>query len=246
MTLIFIGDLHGHLVPRADVRNKPQRLVGGLARMYRRIETIRQRSSASVLIHAGNTIQGSAEALFTRRAAQVSVPNQPEFRRGGDESMMTTLDPETASTQSVMDGLQRALANAFVLYANYKRYHWQTFGPSFRDLHLLFDELGAAVMADIDPLGERIRILGGDPVAGADEVQAQAAVEPARIGASMRQVVEQAVANERTVVDGLRATIRAADEAGDPGTSSLLATRLETHEKHGWFLRELLERDGLA
>lgn len=160
--------------------------------------------------------------------------------------MTTTLDQATTSAQSVMDGLQRELANAFVLYANYKRYHWQTFGPSFRDLHLLFDELGAAAAADIDPLGERIRILGGDPIAAADEVQSHAAVAPARIGASMRQVIEQAVANERTVVDGLRATIRAADEAGDPGTSSLLATRLETHEKHGWFLRELLERDGLA
>jgi len=160
--------------------------------------------------------------------------------------MMTTRDPETASTQSVMDGLQRELANAFVLYANYKRYHWQTFGPSFRDLHLLFDELGAAAAADIDPLGERIRILGDDPVAGTEEVQTHATVEPARIGASMRQVIEQAVANERVVVDGLRTIIRAADAAGDPGTSSLLATRLEIHEKHGWFLRELLERDGLA
>jgi starvation-inducible DNA-binding protein len=42
--------------------------------------------------------------------------------------------------------LQRQLANAFVLHANYKRYHWQAYGPLFRDLHLLFDELATAVL----------------------------------------------------------------------------------------------------
>lgn len=76
LTLIFIGDLHGHLLPRPDVLNHPSRRVGGLARMYRLIESIRLRSSASLLVNAGDTIQGSAEALFTRGAAQVSVLNQ--------------------------------------------------------------------------------------------------------------------------------------------------------------------------
>ncbi len=159
---------------------------------------------------------------------------------------MTAMHEPPTQVTTVIDGLQRELANAFVLYANYKRYHWQSFGPSFRDLHLLFDELGAVAAGDIDPLGERVRILGGDPVATPDEVKARAVVEPAQVGASMRQVIEQAVANERVVVVGLRSAIAAADAGGDPGTSSLLATRLETHEKHEWFLRELLERDGLA
>ncbi len=75
LTLIFIGDLHGHLVPRPDVRSDPPRSVGGLARMYRLIESIRERATASLLVNAGDTIQGSAEALFTRGAAQVSVLN---------------------------------------------------------------------------------------------------------------------------------------------------------------------------
>lgn len=76
LTLIFIGDLHGHLVPRADVRHDPPRRVGGLARLYALIERIRGRAPASLLVNAGDTIQGSAEALFTRGAAPVSVLNR--------------------------------------------------------------------------------------------------------------------------------------------------------------------------
>jgi len=75
LTLIFIGDLHGHLVPRPDVSTNPPRMVGGLARVHSLITTIRRRSAASLLINAGDTVQGSAEALFTRGEAQVSILN---------------------------------------------------------------------------------------------------------------------------------------------------------------------------
>jgi len=48
---------------------------------------------------------------------------------------------EDAPESAVVQSLQRQVANAFILYGNYKHYHWQTFGPLFRDLHLLFDSL---------------------------------------------------------------------------------------------------------
>ena len=76
----------------------------------------------------------------------------------------------------VVECLQRQLANAFVLYANYKHYHWQTFGPMFRDLHLLFDEFATAVLGTIDDFAERLRMIGQDPVFRPDEVERQASV----------------------------------------------------------------------
>jgi DNA-binding ferritin-like protein len=47
---------------------------------------------------------------------------------------------ENREDHPVVQHLQIQVANAFVLYANYKHCHWQTFGPLFRDLHLMFDE----------------------------------------------------------------------------------------------------------
>ena len=36
--------------------------------------------------------------------------------------------------------LNRALADSIVLRDLYKKHHWQVSGPTFRELHLLFDE----------------------------------------------------------------------------------------------------------
>src|SRR5436190_7382561 len=71
---------------------------------------------------------------------------------------------ENSHEESVVNQLQRQVANAFILYTNYKHYHWQTHGPLFRDLHKLFDEFAEAVLETLDPFAERIRMIGDDPV----------------------------------------------------------------------------------
>jgi S-sulfosulfanyl-L-cysteine sulfohydrolase len=79
ITLIHTGDFHGHLIPRADVRGalagKGSRTLGGLARVYTVVEDIRKEDPNALLIHTGDTIQGSAEALFTRGQALVEILN---------------------------------------------------------------------------------------------------------------------------------------------------------------------------
>jgi 2',3'-cyclic-nucleotide 2'-phosphodiesterase (5'-nucleotidase family) len=79
ITLIHMGDVHGHLVPRPNLRSDGSgHMEGGLARMYAAIEDIRKRRKHALLLNTGDTIQGSAEALFTRGQALVDVLN--EFR----------------------------------------------------------------------------------------------------------------------------------------------------------------------
>ena len=43
--------------------------------------------------------------------------------------------------------------------------HWQTYGPLFRDLHLMFDEFAEAVLESLDEVAERVRMIGQDPPA---------------------------------------------------------------------------------
>ena len=59
------------------------------------------------------------------------------------KSIADELSRENRPDSPVVQDLRRQTANAFVLYANYKHYHWQTYGPLFRDLHKLFDRLAA-------------------------------------------------------------------------------------------------------
>ena len=75
------------------------------------------------------------------------------------------LSRENTPESPVVQDLRRQTANAFVLYANYKHYHWQTYGPHFRDLHKLFDKFAEEVLETLDPLAERVRMIGPDPPA---------------------------------------------------------------------------------
>ncbi len=80
LTLIHVGDIHGHLVSRPHTREDgTPREQGGVARMFTRIQDIRQRHPNHLLINTGDTIQGSAEAMYTQGQAMVDVLNRFGF-----------------------------------------------------------------------------------------------------------------------------------------------------------------------
>jgi starvation-inducible DNA-binding protein len=147
----------------------------------------------------------------------------------------------------VVQELQRQVANAFVLYVNYKHYHWQTFGPLFRDLHKLFDELAEEVFATIDGLAERVRMIGQDPPAHLLDAANLATVAPSTAVSNMREMVEEADRQVLIVISELRRGARIADEHDDPGSVDLFSRTVQIHEKHEWWLRDILRRnDGLC
>jgi starvation-inducible DNA-binding protein len=156
------------------------------------------------------------------------------------------LSRDNQTDSPVVRALCRQVANAFLLYANYKRAHWQAFGPHFRDLHKLFDTLASDVLETIDPLAERVRMIGQDPPAHPLEWMDVASVEAASVPASMRTAIEEADRNALIVIREMRDGVRVADEHDDPGTADVFATIVQVHEKHEWWLRDLLrEGDGL-
>ncbi|MEP6691806.1 MAG: bifunctional metallophosphatase/5'-nucleotidase [Gemmatimonadaceae bacterium] len=76
VVLVHIGDLHGHLVPRPELRAAAGRSVGGIARIATAIGRIRAAHPGStIVVNTGDAVQGSAEALFTRGGAIVSAIN---------------------------------------------------------------------------------------------------------------------------------------------------------------------------
>ena len=79
VTIIHTGDFHGHLTPRPNLRSNadyPGQMVGGLARIATKIQEIQAGKGGAgntLLMHTGDTIQGSGEALYTRGQALVDV-----------------------------------------------------------------------------------------------------------------------------------------------------------------------------
>lgn len=154
---------------------------------------------------------------------------------------------ENAADNRVVTHLQREVANAFILYTNYKHYHWQTYGPLFRDLHKLFDEFAAETLATIDEMAERIRMIGQDPVSTPRQFEETASVKASTEPKTIRDMVEEADLNLMGIIRNMRSAVKAAEEENDPGTVDLFSKIVQIHEKHEWFLREILKkRDGLT
>src|SRR6266705_3394104 len=139
------------------------------------------------------------------------------------ETLAAEVSQENSASNAVVAHLQRQVANAFVLYMNYKRYHWQTYGPLFRDLHLLFDEFATAVLATVDDFAERVRMIGQNPIANPEEILKTATVKVAERDQTLRQMIGEADVNLLVVIKEMRAAARAADEQDDPGTVDLFS-----------------------
>ena len=163
------------------------------------------------------------------------------------ESITHELSRDNSPDSPVVQDLRRQVANAFVLYANYKHYHWQTYGPLFRDLHKLFDRLAKDVLSTLDDLAERVRMIGQDPPAHLLNAADLASVSAAAPHSTMREMVEEADRHLLVVIKEMRGTAKAADEHGDPGTVDLFSRLVQIHEKHEWWMRDILRSgDGLC
>jgi starvation-inducible DNA-binding protein len=163
------------------------------------------------------------------------------------QSITRELSRENSPDSPVVRELRRQVANAFVLYANYKHYHWQTYGPLFRDLHKLFDRLAKDVLPTLDELAERVRMIGQDPPAHLLEAADLASVAAAAPHSTMREMIEEADRHLLVVIKEIRHGAKMADEHGDPGTVDLFSRLVQIHEKHEWWMRDILRSgDGLC
>lgn len=149
--------------------------------------------------------------------------------------------------QTVVETLNREQANALVAYLNYKKYHWLTYGPLFRDLHLLFEEQGAEVFAMVDELAERSLMLDGTPVADPAEYLPTATVKPSSGKLAVAEMVAEAIATHDLIIQEMHQDAEVAAQAGDIGTADLYTRLVQVHQKHRWFLKEILKKgDGLV
>jgi len=152
------------------------------------------------------------------------------------------LTAENSLESPVVQNLQRQVANAFVLYTNYKHYHWQTYGPLF-----MFDEFAGQILESVDHLAERVRMIGQDPPAHLIELADLASVATAAPHATMHDMIEEADRNALIVIKEMRTAAKIADDHSDPGTVDLLSRFVQIYEKQEWWLRDILrKRDGLC
>ena len=141
-----------------------------------------------------------------------------------------------------VEGLNQILADSLSLRDMYKKHHWQVSGPTFRQLHRLFDKHHTAQMALIDMLAERVQTLGGIAIAMPGMVVKATRIEEPPAGREQVPVqISRLLAAHEEILRKAHEVARQATANGDDGTADLLiADVIRTHEKQVWFLSEHL------
>ncbi len=154
---------------------------------------------------------------------------------------------KTPGAAAVVATLQRQQANALVAYLNYKKYHWLSYGPLFRDIHLMLDEQATQTYDTIDEFAERAIMVGGAPVGDPADYLPTASVKPSKGSLSMEKMIGEARATLDLIIEEMHEDTETATKAGDIGTADLYTRLVQTHQKNRWFLNEILQkRDGLT
>jgi starvation-inducible DNA-binding protein len=138
--------------------------------------------------------------------------------------------------------LNQLLADSIALRDMYKKHHWQVAGPTFYQLHLLFDKHFDEQLEIVDAIGERIQLLGGVSVAmGADVGEMTRIARPPRGREEVPVQIARLLEAHKIIMQDCHDIAKAADEAGDDGTNDLVVSNvLRPNELQSWFIGEHL------
>ncbi|EMY78314.1 ferritin-like protein [Leptospira weilii serovar Ranarum str. ICFT] len=142
--------------------------------------------------------------------------------------------------EAINSGLQKLLADTYILYFKTHSYHWNVTGPQFNTLHLMFQTQYNELWLSIDLIAERIRALGFYAPSSSHLLGKLTSIHEEGGVPHAEDMVRHLVKGHETVIRTARSLIPTADEGGDEVTLDLLTQRLEVHEKTAWMLRSLL------
>src|SRR3981189_3595481 len=183
---------------------------------------------------AGHNGGITAQPHFDQRA--------PEIQTCGTVSHALPLDLEEPVRLEMTEQLNLLLADTMTLRDLYKKSHWQVAGPTFYQLHLLFDKHYEEQAEIVDGIAERIQLLGGISVAMAADVAETTRIErPPRGREEVPVQISRLLDAHLLIIGHCRELGARADQLGDDGTNDLVVSDvLRGNELQVWFISEHL------
>jgi starvation-inducible DNA-binding protein len=174
-----------------------------------------------------------------QHAAPITDQHAHEIQPWGHVIRMPIALAESACRESV-EHLNQLLADTMTLRDLYKKHHRQVAGPTFYQLHLLFDKHYAEQAKLIDDIAERIQLLGGVSVAMAQDVAEMTLIpRPPRGREPVPVQISRLLHAHEIVLKETRTMARLAAERDDQGTNDLLVSSvIRVNELQAWFVSE--------
>jgi len=183
-----------------------------------------------------NTIQGRVSAQ--PRLHQTA----PEIQAYGTVSHLLPLDLEEPVRLEMTERLNQLLADTITVRDLYKKSHWQVAGPTFYQLHQLFDKHFSEQSALVDAIAERVQLLGGISLAMASDIAETTRIaRPPRGREEVPVQLSRLLDGHQVIIRDCRDLARRASTIGDDGSNDLVVSQvLRTNELQVWFLSEHL------
>jgi starvation-inducible DNA-binding protein len=185
--------------------------------------------------------------IDTKTTGKISAQPRLHQRAGaiqpyGTVNHLLPLELEEPVRLEMTEQLNQLLADTMTLRDLYKKSHWQVSGPTFYQLHLLFDKHFDEQVELVDAIAERIQLLGGVSIAMAADVAETTQIErPPRGREEVPVQLSRLLDAHQVIIGQVRKLARRADELGDDGTNDLVVSEvLRTNELQVWFLSEHL------
>lgn len=148
-----------------------------------------------------------------------------------------------------MDELKTAikvlLANATVMYYKTHQFHWNIEGLEFTQYHEFFGDLYSDVYGSIDIIAENLRKLDEYAPVSLDELFKYKTLreETTRV-TLLAEILPKLLEANTEVLASLNKVFSIAQKNNKQGLCNFIADRIDTHEKHGWFLRASAKKVG--
>jgi len=165
-----------------------------------------------------------------------------EIQAYGTVSHNLPLELEEPVRLEMTEQLNQLLADTMTLRDLYKKSHWQVAGPTFYQLHLLFDKHFDEQVELVDSIAERIQLLGGISIAMAPDVAETTQIErPPRGREEVPVQLSRLLDAHQIIIRQTRKLAERASELGDEGTNDLVVSEvLRRNELQVWFISEHL------
>jgi len=175
----------------------------------------------------------------------MSTQKTPSQKAGTVEANALRIDQKKA--EQIVDALNTDLADAYVLYHQLHKHHWNVEGAEFRDIHVFLQEVYEDVEDAADEIAERLQALGGVPHASMTTLAENATVEPEDEDVyDIRTSLSNDLGIMGDMIESYRQHIELAENLGDYATGHMLREQLEALEEHTHHIEHYLEDDTLV
>src|SRR5256884_1303384 len=177
---------------------------------------------------SGNHGKVIAQPRFHQRAR--------EIQEYGTVNYAFPLELEEPVRLEITEQLNQLLADTMTLRDLYKKSHWQVAGPTFYQLHLLFDKHFDEQVELVDTIAERVQILGGVSIAMAHDVAETTQIErPPKGREEVPVQISRLLDAHQVIIEEVRQMARRASQLGDDGTNDMLVSDvLRSNEMQVW------------